>query len=87
MRLQRADRVKVEVMGSGLVGYAPVLPKGRFQPPAPGAGHQTKCEVGGLSFGLRWHYGEISAIVFASEDDARNWPGVEFTTKNGVKPN
>ncbi len=80
---QRGDRVKVEVLGRGLVGYAPVLPKGHFQPPAPGTGHQTKGEAGSLSFGLRWAYGEISALLFESEDDARKWPGVEFIPENG----
>jgi transcriptional regulator with XRE-family HTH domain len=78
VRLRKGDRLKVEILGKA-VGYAPLLQKGRFQPPAANAGRQTKEKVDGLSFGLRWSYGGIAALLFESIEDAQRWPGFEFT--------
>lgn len=79
IRLQA--RVKVEVDGH-VIGYAPAIPRGRFPPPEPSTGKQTKAQIDDLTFGLRWAYGQVSAILFHSRKDALRWPGVELIPEN-----
>ena len=61
-----------EIRGAGKIGTVPAFPR-----PAAMAVRPAFADLNGLQVRLRWHYDEITGVIFGNWASAKLWQGYE----------
>ncbi len=65
-----ANRIAAELSGRRKIGTILAFPA-----PAGLVAGAPAAVLNGLSVGLRWHLGDIAAVIFRDAAEAATWPG------------